>query len=109
MDIIINWLLATLAIGLSAWILPGIKIKGVWSALLVALVLGLLNAVLAPILNLLALPLTFLTLGLFSWVVNALIILLVGKIVPGFEIKSFWWALLFGLVLAVFNGLFGLS
>lgn len=68
---------------------------------------GLINAIIRPILILLTLPLNILTLGLFTLVINALLIMLAAAIVPGFTVQGFWWALLFGLVLAVINYVLG--
>ncbi|MGE5298058.1 MAG: phage holin family protein, partial [Acidobacteriaceae bacterium] len=77
-----------------------------FTALVVAVVLGIINISIKPLLLILTLPLTVITLGLFALVINALLILLAGKIVPGFEIASFWWAVLFSIVLAIINGVF---
>jgi len=107
MMILVNWLISAAAIGIAAYILPGVHIQGgVWTLLVLAIVLGLINAVLKPILKLLTLPITILTLGLFSLVINALLILLATAIVPGFVVDGFWWALLFSIVLSLINGVF---
>ena len=109
MIIIINWLLSAAAIGVAAYLLPRVHISGGFATLLVlAVVLGLINAILKPILQLLALPVTILTLGLFSLVINALLILLAASIVPGFVVDGFWWALLFSIVLSLVNGFFSM-
>jgi putative membrane protein len=86
-----------------AYILPGIKIVDFFTAILVAAVLSLLDAIVKPLLIILTLPATILTLGLFLFVINAGIILLDDYFVHGFEVKSFWHALLFGAVLSFFN------
>jgi len=101
MGILLNWLLTTLAVLIAARLLPGITVRNFFAGLLTALVLGLVNAILRPILVILTLPLTVLTLGLFIFVVNALLVLLTSAIVPGFEVRSFWWALLFSLLFSV--------
>ena len=88
-----------------AYILPGVSIVDFFTAIVVAVVLSLLDAVVKPLLILLTLPATILTLGLFLFVINAGIILLDAHFVHGFEIKSFWHALLFGAVLSFFNSL----
>jgi putative membrane protein len=80
-----------------------VKVTGCFAALGTALILGLINAFIRPVLILLTLPLNILTLGLFTLVINALLILLAAAIVPGFSVQGFWWALLFGLVLAVIS------
>ncbi len=103
MAFLIKWLVNALAIGITAYLLPGVRVSGFFAALVTALVLGLVNIFIRPLLLLLTLPLNILTLGLLTLVINALLILLVAAIVPGFSVRGFWWALLFGLVLAVVN------
>lgn len=103
MAFLIKWLVNALAIGITAYLLPGVRVSGLFAALATALVLGLVNIFIRPLLLLLTLPLNILTLGLFTLVINALLILLVAAVVPGFSVRGFWWAVLFGLVLAVVN------
>jgi putative membrane protein len=100
---LIHWLITTVAIIISAYVLPGVTVTGLFAALVTALVLGFLNAIIRPILLILTLPLNILTLGLFTFVINALLIMLTSAIVPGFEVRNFWWALLFSLVLSLIN------
>jgi putative membrane protein len=88
-----------------AYILPGISIVDFFTAIIVAVVLSLLDAIVKPLLILLTLPATILTLGLFLFVINAGIILIDDYFVHGFEVKSFWHALLFGALLSFFNSL----
>lgn len=107
MGFLINWLISGLAIVIAAYLLPGIKLTGFFAALVTALVLGLINAIIKPVLLLLTLPINILTLGLFTLVINALLILLTSKIVPGFQVDGFLWAVAFSVVLALVN--FGLS
>lgn len=101
MNILINWLVMTIAVIVSAYILPGVTLSGFGAALLVALVLGLLNVFIKPLLLILTLPINILTLGLFTFVINALIILMVSALVPGFKVGGFWIALLFSIVLSI--------
>jgi len=89
-----------IAFGLS-YILKGIKIDSFWTAIILAVVLAVLNALLKPILIILTLPITVLTLGLFLFVINAGIILLADKFIDGFTVDGFWWALLFSLLLSI--------
>lgn len=103
MTLLINWLISALAILVSAYILPGVRVNDFMTALVAAVVLGIINAVLKPILILLSLPITILTLGLFTLVIDALLMLLTSRIVPGLQIQGFWWALLFSLVLSIVN------
>lgn len=86
-----------------AYILPGVEIRDMLSAVIVAVVLSILDAFVKPILILLTLPATILTLGLFLFVINACIILIDDHFVGGFEVESFWHALLFGALLSFFN------
>lgn len=103
MYIILNWLIATLAILIASYILPGVQIESFFAAIVTALILGILNAILKPILIILTLPINLLTLGLFTLIINALLIILTSAIVPGFLISSFWWAILLGIVLGILN------
>jgi len=107
MGFLINWLVSGLAIVITAYLLPGIRLTSFFAALVTALVLGLINAVIKPVLLLLTLPINLLTLGLFTLVINALLVLLTARIVPGFQVDGFWWAVAFSVVLALVN--FGLS
>jgi putative membrane protein len=101
---ITHWIISTVAIGVAAYLLPGAEVTLV-GALVLALVLGLINMVIRPIILLLTLPLTIVTLGLFSLVVNALLIMLADFIVPDFSVNGFWTALLFSLIVSVVNAL----
>ena len=103
MSFLLQWLVSGLAIIITAYLLPGVKLTGFFAALVTALILGLINAFIRPVLILLTLPLNILTLGLFTLVINALLIMLAAAIVPGFAVQGFWWALHFGLVLAIVN------
>lgn len=100
MNILINWLIMTIAVFVAANILPGVTVSGFTTALIAAVVLGLLNTFIKPVLILLTLPINILTLGLFTLVINAGIIMLVPYIVPGFKVAGFWYALLFSIVLS---------
>jgi putative membrane protein len=106
MNWIIRFLLNGLAVVLTAYLLPGVTVEDYGTALIVALVLSIANLIVKPILILFTIPITILTLGLFLLVINALIILLADYLVEGFEVTGFWWALLFSLILSVFNSLF---
>jgi putative membrane protein len=107
MTFLVQWLISAVAVLISAYILPGVTVEGFFAALVTALVLGLVNAFLRPLFLILTLPITIVTLGLFYFVINALLIMLTGAIVPGFEVRNFWWALLFGLVLSIVNSVLG--
>jgi putative membrane protein len=99
--LLINLIVSTLAVLISAYIIPGVKVDGFLTAVVVAIVLGAVNMFIKPILVLLTLPLTILSLGLFTFVINALLVLLVSSLVPGFQVSGFFTALLFSLVLSI--------
>lgn len=103
MSILINLILSALAVFAAAYILPGVHVQNFTTALVAAIVLGVINAILKPILVILTLPLTIITLGLFTFVINALLILLAANLVPGFKVDGFLWALILSLVLSVIN------
>lgn len=92
MTLILVWLLNAVALLIVAYLLPGITVVGFGSALIAALVLGLLNMLVKPVLILLTLPITIVTLGLFLLVLNALMFWLAGSILRGFQVNGFWWA-----------------
>jgi putative membrane protein len=99
--ILISWLVTTIAILVAAYIVPGIRVDSLGAALIGAAILGVLNVVLKPILVVLTLPITLLTLGLFLFVVNALVFLLAGSLLSGFHVHSFWSALLGSLIVSI--------
>ena len=105
---ITHWLVSALAILITAYLIPGVTIT-VISALILAVVLGLINMFLKPIIFILTLPITVVTLGIFSLVINACMILLAAKIVPGFSVAGFWTAFWFAIVLSLVNFFFGLN
>ena len=102
-----KWLIKILVCAVNvfilAYILPGIEIKDMLTALIVAVVLSFLDAVIKPLLILLTLPATVFTLGLFLFVINACIILIDDHFVGGFKVENFWYALLFSMLLSFFN------
>ncbi len=104
MKALIKILLGALAVFAASYVLPGVHVQDFWTALVVAIILALVNAVLRPILVLLTLPVTMLTLGLFLFVINSLMVLLVARIVPGFVVDGFWWALLASVVISIISG-----
>ena len=101
-----RFLLSGLAVLLTAYLLPGVNVDHYGYALLVAAVLALANVLIKPLLIILTIPITVITLGLFLLVINALIILIVDYFVPGFNVDGFWWALAFSLILSIFNSMF---
>ena len=93
----------TVAIGVAAYIVPGVMVSGVMAAVVAAVVLGILNSVLRPILLFLTLPVNILSLGLFTLVINTAMVLLTAKLVPGFGVNSWGVAFLFSVVLWLVN------
>lgn len=106
MNLIIRFLLSGVAVMLTSYLLPGVHVQDYWAALLVAVIISISNVIIKPILIILTIPITILTLGLFLLVINAIIILMVDSFVDGFRVEGFWWALAFSLILSVFNSLF---
>lgn len=103
--IIINWILNALALIVVSAIVPGIQVDSFFNALAAALILGLVNVLVRPILLVISFPITVLTFGLFSFVINAVMLLLVSTIVRGFNVVDFRSALLGAIVLTVINWL----
>lgn len=101
MNILIQLLISTLAVFVSGAITPGIQIKNFLTAMVVAIILAILNTFLKPVMIILTLPATILTFGLFIFVINTVIILTVSWIIKGFDVSSFWSALLFSLILSL--------
>jgi len=102
---IITWIITAVSLLITAYFVPGIKIDTVTDAAIGAIVLGLINAIVKPIMILLTLPLTILTLGLFLFVINALSFYLVAYLTPGFHISTFWAALLGSIVLSLVSSI----
>lgn len=101
MKILLKTLVTSLAVFFAAYVLPGVYLKGFPSAVVVAAVLGLLNAFLKPFLILLTIPVTLFSFGLFLLVINAFIILIADALLPGFSVESFWIALFFTVIVSV--------
>ncbi|MAO63840.1 MAG: hypothetical protein CL666_02450 [Balneola sp.] len=97
------WLLNSVSVYATASLLEGVEIKNFWSAVFVAAVLAIINILIKPVLLFLSLPVTILTLGLFVLVINAILIMLVDKLVEGFKVESFSWALIFGVVMSLIS------
>lgn len=104
--LIIRWIISAFTIVLAAYLVPGVFIASFWSALWVAALLAFINVTIKPLLIILTLPLNIITLGLFTLVINAFVIMLVSGLAKGFNVDSFWQALIFGLVLAILNFVF---
>jgi putative membrane protein len=104
MTLLLVWILNAVTLLIVAYILPGIVVSSFWSAMLAAVVLGLINMLVKPIFILLTLPITIVTLGLFLLVINALMFWLAGSILKGFQVNGFWWAVIGALFYSVISG-----
>ena len=107
MKMIVHLLVSALAIIIATYLIPGATVT-LLASIIVAVVLGVINVFIKPIVKLIALPITVLTLGLFSLVINALFIMLASQIVPGFSIAGFWTAFWFSIVLSLINAFFNM-
>ena len=103
MKFLLKVLISTVNVFILASILPGVQIDNLFTAITVAFVLAILDAIVKPVLILLTLPATILSLGFFLFVINALIILLDAHFVHGFKLDGFWYAMLFSILLSFFN------
>ena len=99
--IIIRWLVQTAAITFAAYLLEGIHVEGFFSAFFAAVILGILNAFFRPILIIITLPVNILTFGLFTFVINALLLMMVSGVIPGFEVHGFWPAVFGSLIISL--------
>ncbi len=103
MSILLKWLISAGAILLSAYLITGVTVASFWTAIWIALFLGLINIIIKPFLIILTLPINILTLGLFTFVINAILVLLASSVIKGFEVSGFWVAMLFSIVLSVIS------
>ncbi|MFT7238919.1 MAG: putative membrane protein [Cyclobacteriaceae bacterium] len=105
MNFFLKLIITAVAVIVVSYLLPGVSVDGFFTAFIVAIVLSLLNVTVKPLLIILTIPLSILTLGIFLLVINAVMILLADSIMPGFQVNGFWWALLFSLLLSLVNTL----
>jgi putative membrane protein len=103
MGLIINLLIGTISVLIAAYLIPGVEVRDFLTAAIVAIVLGVLNTFIKPLLVLLTLPITLLTMGLFAFVINVGLVLAASAIVPDFSIATIWAAVLFSLVVSLIN------
>lgn len=108
MHIIFRLLILVASIFVASYIIPGVKVESLTTLFVVAIVIGIINAFIKPILVILTLPLTIITLGIFLLVLNGLLILLVGQIVPGFEVSGLLSAILFSIVVSLVGAFLGM-
>lgn len=109
MNFIIKILLSSFSVLIADFLLSGVHIKDILTSVLVAFVLAILNNFLKPILIVLTIPITIFTFGFFLLVINALMAMLATKIVPGFFIEGFWWAVGFSLIISFLNYLINIE
>lgn len=107
MNLIIQFLLMWAAVAVAAYIIPGVEVESFWWALIVALVIALLNSTVWYILRLLTLPLNWMTLWLVGWIITVLIVMLASNLLDWFEVGGFWNAVIFAIVVAVIDAVFG--
>jgi putative membrane protein len=100
MGLFIRWLILTAAIIIASYLLEGIHISGFFSAFLAAAILGVLNALFRPVLIILTLPINILTFGLFTFIINALMLKMASSVIPGFEVQGFWTAVFGALIIS---------
>lgn len=105
MNFILKILISAVSVFIVANFAPGVTVDNYLTALLVAVVLAFLNTIVKPILTILTIPITVFTLGFFLLAINAFIILFAEKLVDGFHVKGFWYALLFSLILSIITGI----
>jgi putative membrane protein len=103
--LLFRWVALTASILTVSYLLDGISVSSFWSALFAAAALGVLNAFVRPILLLLTLPINFLTLGIFTFVINALLLLLVSAIIPGFNVNGFWTAIIGAILISLIHAI----
>ena len=103
MKILLDLLVRTLAVLITAYLIPGVVIDNLITAVTAVIVLGLLNILIKPVIIILTLPVNILTLGLFTFIINALIVVLASWLINGFTINSFWSGMLFSIVLSLVN------
>lgn len=103
--IVIRWLVLTAGITLAAYLIDGIWVEGFFSALFAAAILGILNLLFRPIVLILTLPINILTLGLFTFVINALMLKMASGVISGFRVYGFWSAILGSLVISLISWL----
>ena len=102
-NILLRWIVYALIIVFISWIIPGIEVDNFISAMLVCIIMALINTFIKPFLQIITLPVTIITFGLFTFVINALMLMLAGWIAPGFEVEGFVSALLGSLLLSLLS------
>jgi putative membrane protein len=109
MNLITRIIISTISIMVVGYILPGVVVSSVYTAFVVAVVLALLNTIVKPILIILTLPVTIITLGLFLLVINGIIVLIAHHFINGFSVSSLFTAIIFSILVSLINGLLGIN
>ena len=104
MNLFLKWVGFALVLMFVAWIIPGISVENFIAAMVACVVIALINIFIKPLLEMISLPINFLTLGLFSLVINALLLMFAGYVTPGFQVEGFLSALLGSIILSIFAG-----
>lgn len=104
--LLIQWIISAASLLIVAHIIPGFVVEGIGTALIAALVIGLINATIGLFLKIITIPLSILTFGIFLLVINALMLMLASSIAPGFQVTGFWTAFLAAVVLAIVSMIF---
>ncbi|MFO7598358.1 MAG: phage holin family protein [Candidatus Desulfacyla sp.] len=107
MGLLVRWLILTAAITVASYLITGIQVSGFFSAFFAAAILGVLNVFFRPILLILTLPINILTLGLFTFVINAVLLKMASGVISGFEVHGFWSAVWGALIISLVNWLLG--
>ncbi|MDR0427037.1 MAG: phage holin family protein [Dysgonamonadaceae bacterium] len=108
MALLLKIIVSSIAVYFTAWLLPGVSVKNFGTAIIVAIVLGVLNAIVKPVLQFISFPITILTCGLFLLVINTIIILLADAVMGNkFYVDNFWWGLLFSIILSIVASILG--
>lgn len=105
MKLFLKWIIFAILIVITAWIVPGITVSNFLGAMIACISIALINIFISPLVEFISLPINFLTLGLFSLVINALLLMLAGAVTPGFEVNGFLSALFGSVILSLFSGL----
>lgn len=108
MGLIIKILINALAVAITAYLLPNVEINSFVTAILVALILAIINTFIKPIVSILTLPINILTLGILSFILNGVFILLASRLVDGFTVTGFFWAVIFSIVLSIVSSILGM-
>ncbi len=103
MNFLIRWAINTIALGITVLVVKGVHVSGVFALIVASLVIGFLNAVVKPVIIVLTLPLNILTMGMFTFVINTIMIIIASQIVRGFDVTGFWAAFVAALVMSFVN------